>query len=148
MLLLDQINRIEPVRFKDTALFKALEAHPKVHDKSECEKCEGYGQCHHCKAKCEDCDGEGEVEDSSLPKVYTDKATIQIGDQYLTPLRLGKLEKVLLELSEETFELIGKSGATALFKVGEVEILIAQAIDRDQFPNFELAPIQQKTPHL
>jgi hypothetical protein len=142
--VIDQINPCEPITFKDTDLFKALQVHPKVYDTAPCDKCDGEGECNHCGAKCEECDGDGWVEDRRLPMVYSDEATIQIGDKYYTPLQLGKLEKVIIELMEETFQIIGFSGAAALFKVGAIEIIIAR-MDvegrEEKYPNCELKPI-------
>lgn len=141
--VLSQILKCPSIKFKDIDLFKALEAQPKVHDTSECEECEGSGQCPHCHRECEVCDGEGQVEDKYLPMVYSSRATIQIGEQYFRPSQVGKLEKVLLDTGVETFELTGRSKVAALFKVGPVEILFGIVHeDHSDWPNVILKPIQ------
>jgi hypothetical protein len=146
--VIDQFKPCAPITYKDTDLFKALGATPKDYDEKECWKCEGEGSCFHCEAECSTCNGSGMVEDRSAPMVYSERATIQIGDQHFTPYQLGKLEKVLIETMTERFELTGFSGAGAKFKVGEVEVFICRyALElRDggnEFPNIVLSPIKK-----
>jgi hypothetical protein len=146
--VIEQFKACSPIGFKDTDLFKALGATPKDYDEKECFKCEGDGHCFHCDAECSTCNGSGMVEDRSAPMVYSERATIQIGDQFFTPYQLGKLEKVLIETMTERFELTGLSEAGAKFKVGEMEVFICRyALElRDggnEFPNIVLNPIKQ-----
>jgi hypothetical protein len=133
-----------PERYKDTDLFKALQAHPQEYDFSPCHKCDGAGFCSHCNAECERCEGEGYVEDKSKPMVYGNNGTIRIGEQYFFPFQLGRLEKVVVELMAEEFTIVGRSNMAALFKIGPVEVLICR-IDlngNDKLPNTVLTPIQ------
>lgn len=138
----EQIKSIDPWKFKDTDLFKALQIHPKVYGTSICNLCDGEGECSHCGAECEKCDGGGYIEDKSAPMVYTEKASIQIGDQYFSPFQLGRLEKVVIESLEETFYIIGKSDVAALFKVGHMQLVICRLYldENDKYPNTILTP--------
>lgn len=126
--ILNKVVQCEPEKYKDTSLFKALEAHPKVYDSDICGKCDGEGECSCCSAKCDNCNGEGYIEDKSKPMIYGEAGTIQIGDQLFFPLQLGRLEKVILELMVDEFYIIGRFNMGALFKVGAIEILICQIL--------------------
>lgn len=139
----EQMKNIDPWKFKDTDLFKALEVHPKVYGTTICSLCDGEGECGHCGAECEKCDGDGYVVDKSSPMIYTDQASIQIGDQYFSPLQLGRLEKVIIESLEETFLITAKSDVGALFKVGIMELVICRLFidENDKYPNTILTPI-------
>lgn len=144
--VLDQVKEFPPVIFKDTELFKALSFHDKEYDQSECDECEGRGECPHCRKECDDCEGTGYVEDSTLPKVYSRKATVQILEQRFLPYRLTELEKVVIETMSETFSVVGTSGACTLFAIGDIRVLIAKANlddeEKRKFPNTLLTPIQ------
>src|SRR5687768_3503715 len=124
--LFNKIVKYKPGKYKDTSLFKALEAHPKVYNSQVCYKCDGEGKCSCCFATCAKCNGSGYIEDKSKPMIYGETGTIQIGDQFFFPLQLGRLEKVVLELMVDEFYLIGQSNVASLFKVGEIEILICK----------------------
>jgi hypothetical protein len=140
--IFNRVVQCEPEKIKDTSLFKALEAHPKMYDVDVCGKCDGEGECSCCSAKCDRCKGEGYVEDKSKPMLHGETGTIQIGDQFFFPLQLGRLEKVVLELMVDEFYIIGRSEMAALFKVGEIQILICRVMTEhvleDKLPNYFL----------
>lgn len=144
--VLDQVKECAPAMFKDTNLFKAMQAHPKEYDQSPCDECEGRGECPHCRKECDDCEGTGYVEDTSLPMVYSQKATIQILEHRFLAYRLTELEKVVIETMSETFTVVGVSGACTLFAIGDIRVLIAKAnldeAEKRKFPNVVLTPIQ------
>jgi len=124
--VLDQVKECDTKIYKDTDLFKAMQVHPKVYDESECEECEGEGNCPRCGHRCDHCNGDGTVEDRSLPMVYSSKATIQLGMHRFGVHRLAILEKTVAKLMEDTFELVGFSGAASLFNIGPIQILLAR----------------------
>lgn len=142
--VLSAIVPCEPERYKDTDLFKALQAHPKEYDTKECCKCDGAGECFHCNAECKGCDGSGEVEDKSKPMVYINNGTIQIGEQYFYPPQMGRLEKVVLELESNEFTIVGRSALAILVKVGAIEVVICrmELNGNSELPNTVLTPIQ------
>lgn len=146
--VIEQIGACPHITYKDTDLFKALEATPKDFDEKECSKCDGEGKCWHCDADCDPCNGTGKVEDRAKPLVYTERSTIQIGDHHFTPLQLGRLEKVLIETGVEKFQVVGQSNFAIRFKVGEIDIIICR-YDRnnhykgDDLPNVILPTAMQ-----
>jgi hypothetical protein len=142
--VLEAVQPCTPERYKDTDLFNVLKVHPKEYDTAPCRECDGRGSCDHCGADCMVCNGAGYVEDKSLPMIYAENGTIQIGEQYFFPLQLGRLEKVIVEMMEEAFTIIGRSKMAALFKVGPVEVLICriELNGYNKLPNTVLTPIQ------
>jgi hypothetical protein len=143
-LVIDQIKPCEPVVYKDTDLFRIMEVHPMVNGVEDCEDCDGDGKCPHCGHECNTCDGSGHVENERLPKVYSEKATIQIGEHKFTPHRLSIVDKTVAKLMVDTFELIGVNKSAALFKVGPIQILLSQGWDDDeQRLNVVLNPMQK-----
>lgn len=140
--VLDYIKEIEPIVFKDTDLFKAMQVHPREYDFSDCDDCEGNGNCPHCGHRCDECSGTGVVEDTSAPMVLSKKNTIQIHTQRFTPFRLSILERTVAMLMVDTFELVGYSGMASKFKVGPVHVLMARVdYEENEYPNHILLPI-------
>lgn len=141
--VIDQVQTVPPMVFKDTDLFKAMDHHPKEYGDIDCIECDGEGSCSHCGAECKECRGRGITEDKTAPKVYTTLGTIEIKGQLFTPYVLQLLQKAVIEIECDTFTLVGQSSVCSLFRVGPVEILVARVEPNEykDLPNLVLNPV-------
>lgn len=123
--VLDQQKACTPVRYNRTDLADMLLKFEKVPDMSECEDCDGGGNCPHCKRKCHGCNGKGEVEDSRKPQVYPkEDRAIRIHGKLMSPFMMDLLYQTVRAVEGDSFEIISVGGKTHLFQVGPLKLLI------------------------
>jgi hypothetical protein len=121
-----QQTPMEPVRVKLKDVADILLKFKKLLDMSDCEDCEGQGQCPHCQKECDTCGGTGQTEDRYKPKVYAkEEQAVRICDKLVSPYMMDLLSRVVRSFELDSF-LIVSAGLNSLhFEIGPTQLLIS-----------------------